>query len=140
MYIYTILFYTSPSLIYCHYFPRPSVCLSAGAVVDPHRRQLHVTLSHQYLPEHHSTLEDLARSKIDPQAPTKWELRLYSRDHRMASSEVREKRGRQREGGRGREGGEGEERRERKGEERREREGEERREGGREGDGGKERE
>lgn len=61
---------------------------SSGVVVDPHRRQLHVTLSHQYLPEHHATLEDVARSKVDPQAPTRWELRLYSRDHRLASSEV----------------------------------------------------
>lgn len=59
-----------------------------GVVVDPHRRQLHVTMAHQYLPEHHSSLEELARAKVDPQAPAKWELRLYSRDHRLASSEV----------------------------------------------------
>ena len=65
-----------------------SLCVHVGVTVEPHRRQLHVTLAHQYLPEHHATLEDLARSKVDPQAPTRWELRLYSRDHRLALSEV----------------------------------------------------
>ena len=56
--------------------------------MDPHRRQLHVTMAHQYLPEHHSSLEELARAKVDPQAPAKWEMRMYSRDHRLGSSEV----------------------------------------------------
>ena len=78
--------------------------------MEPHKRQLHVTLSHQYLPEHHTTLEDLARSKVDPQAPSKWELRLYSRDHRLASSEVRGKGGNgKQEGGKEGEGGKEEE-------------------------------
>ncbi len=63
--------------------------LCLGVTVEPHKRQLHLTLAHQYLPEHHSPLEELARSKVDPQAPARWELRLYSRDHRLASSEVR---------------------------------------------------
>ena len=56
--------------------------------MDPHRRQLHLTMSHQYTPEHHTTLEELARTKVDPQSPAKWELRLYSRDPRQESSEV----------------------------------------------------
>ena len=56
--------------------------------MDPHRRQLHLTMSHQYTAEHHAVLEELARSKIDPQSPAKWELRLYSRDQRQMSSEV----------------------------------------------------
>ena len=47
-----------------------------------------MTLAHQYVPEHHSTLEELARSMVDPQAPCRWELRLYSRDYRLATSEV----------------------------------------------------
>jgi len=61
---------------------------STGITVEPHRRQLHVTLAHQYLPEHHSSLDELARTMIDPQAPSRWEIHLYSRDHRLASSEV----------------------------------------------------
>ncbi len=60
-----------------------------GVVIEPHRRQLHMTMAHQYMVEHHAALEELARSKVDPQAPAKWEVRLYSRDHRLASSEVR---------------------------------------------------
>lgn len=72
------------SLIHVMYSP----IFYVGVVVDPHRRQLHVTLAHQYLPEHHSTLEELARTMVDPQAPCRWELRLYSRDYRLATSEV----------------------------------------------------
>ena len=63
---------TSNTHTHTHTFLLPS-----GVVVDPHRRQLHVTLSHQYLPEYHAKLEDLVRSKVDSQVPTKWELRLY---------------------------------------------------------------
>ena len=59
-----------------------------GVNMEPHRRQLHVTLAHQYLPEHHSALGDLARTMIDPQAPSRWEIQLYSRDYRLAASEV----------------------------------------------------
>ena len=62
--------------------------LFAGVTVDPHRRQLHITMAHQYLPEHHAALEELAKTKVDPQTPAKWELRLFSRDSRLASSEV----------------------------------------------------
>ena len=79
--------HASATHIYCtrtHSLARAA----AGVTVDPHRRQLHLTMSHQYTPEHHTTLEELARSKIDPQAPGKWELRLYSRDPRQGSSEV----------------------------------------------------
>ena len=63
----------------------------SGVIVDPHRRQLHITMAHQYQPEVHSILEELAHSKVDPSLPSKWELRLYSRDYRLASSEVRQK-------------------------------------------------
>ena len=66
----------------------PSVPPSAGVVVKPHEKQLHLTMSHQYNPEHHMMLEEMARAKVDPQAPAKWELRLYSRDQRQASAEV----------------------------------------------------
>lgn len=59
-----------------------------GLTVEPHRRQLHITMAHQYLPEHHSVLEELALKHVDPTQPAKWELRLYSRDIRLATSEV----------------------------------------------------
>lgn len=58
--------------------------------MEPHRRQLHITMAHQYLPEHHKTLDELALSLVDPSQPAKWEIRLYSRDMRLATSEVTE--------------------------------------------------
>ena len=58
--------------------------------MDPHRRQLHITMAHQYQPEVHSALDELSLSMVEPSLPTKWELRFYSRDHRLASSEVRQ--------------------------------------------------
>eukprot|EP00731_Ephydatia_muelleri_P012280 Em0006g1174a len=60
----------------------------AGVVVKPHRKQLHVTLAHQYPPEQQAQLEQLALTTVDPTAPVKWELSLYSRDRRLATSEV----------------------------------------------------
>lgn len=58
-----------------------------GVAVEPHRKQLHITLAHQYRPDHQSALEALCR-KINPAAPSSWELRLYSRDQRLATAEV----------------------------------------------------
>lgn len=58
-----------------------------GIIVEPHRKQLHITLAHQYRPDHQSALEALCR-KINPLAPSNWELRLYSRDERLATAEV----------------------------------------------------
>lgn len=55
--------------------------------MEPHRKQLHITLAHQYRPDHQSALEALCR-KINPSAPSSWELRLYSRDQRLATAEV----------------------------------------------------
>ena len=45
-------------------------------------------MAHQYPPEHHAKLEELAQALVDPTTHTKWELRLYSRDVRLATSEV----------------------------------------------------
>ena len=58
-----------------------------GVTVEPHRKQLHITLAHQYRPDHQTALEALCR-KINPTAPSSWELRLYSRDQRLATAEV----------------------------------------------------
>ena len=67
----------------------PSIsCLDLGINIEPHRRQLHITMAHQYLPEHHAKLEELATSLVDPAQSAKWELRLYSRDIRLSTSEV----------------------------------------------------
>ena len=66
------------------------VCFSGlGVQVEPHKRQLHITMAHQYPAEQHSKLEELAQSLVEPTLPAKWELRLYSRDIRLAMSEVR---------------------------------------------------
>ncbi len=59
-----------------------------GVQVEPHKRQLHITMAHQYPPEHHDKLDELAQGLVDPSLPAKWELRLYSRDIRLATSEV----------------------------------------------------
>lgn len=61
---------------------------TSGVVVKPHRKQLHVTLAHQYPIEQQAQLEQLALTTVDPAAPVKWELSLYSRDRRLAVSEV----------------------------------------------------
>lgn len=59
----------------------------AGCKVDPHKKQLHLTLAYQFLASHQSVLEAMAK-KVNPKAPARWELRIYSRDARMAQGEL----------------------------------------------------
>jgi hypothetical protein len=63
----------------------------AGCKVDPHKKQLHLTLAYQFLASHQSVLEAMAK-KVNPKAPARWELRIYSRDARMAQGEVKDPR------------------------------------------------
>ncbi|KAI6655499.1 Protein UBASH3A-like protein isoform X1 [Oopsacas minuta] len=55
--------------------------------VEPHKKQLHLTLAFKFLQEHRQILDQLSK-KINYQAPANWEMRLYSRDPRLANSEV----------------------------------------------------
>ncbi|XP_013419245.1 ubiquitin-associated and SH3 domain-containing protein B [Lingula anatina] len=62
--------------------------LLKGVQMEAHQKQLHVTLAYQYSPEQHALLEKLSKSiKLD--TPTRWDLRLYSRDARAHGTEVR---------------------------------------------------
>ncbi|XP_065183653.1 ecdysteroid-phosphate phosphatase-like [Sycon ciliatum] len=58
-----------------------------GVKMEPHKKQLHMTLAYQFHSDQQKTLETLCR-KVKPDAPGKWELRLYSRDPRVGSAEV----------------------------------------------------
>ena len=58
-----------------------------GLKMEPHKKQLHMTLAYQFHSDQLKTLEALCR-KVDPKAPVKWEMRLYSRDPRVGASEV----------------------------------------------------
>ncbi|XP_022099247.1 ubiquitin-associated and SH3 domain-containing protein B-like [Acanthaster planci] len=59
----------------------------AGVKVDPHKKQLHMTLAYQFNTSHHDVLEKLS-NEVDIKAAARWELRLYSRDPRAAKTEV----------------------------------------------------
>ena len=88
---YTFLLFIFPCFLSLFPFPSlspPPSSSGLGVQVEPHKRQLHVTMAHQYPPEQHDKLDELAQSLVDPHLPAKWELRLYSRDIRLATSEV----------------------------------------------------
>ena len=51
------------------------------------KKNLHITLAHQYPGEHHQKLERLA-GELNLKAGVRWDFRLYSRDPQLASSEV----------------------------------------------------
>jgi ubiquitin-associated SH3 domain-containing protein len=51
------------------------------------KKNLHITLAHQYPPDLHQRLEKLAQ-ELDLKADVRWDFRLYSRDQRLANSEV----------------------------------------------------
>ena len=55
--------------------------------VEHAKKQLHMSLGYQHQPDQHEKLDKLAR-EIDLSADCKWEIRLYSRDARLAKQEV----------------------------------------------------
>ncbi|XP_076108765.1 ubiquitin-associated and SH3 domain-containing protein B-like [Mytilus galloprovincialis] len=60
----------------------------SGVNLEPHRKQLHMTLAYQYPTEQHEALLKLAK-EIDLSADVRWDYRLYSRDARSGPTEVR---------------------------------------------------
>ncbi|XP_072049417.1 ubiquitin-associated and SH3 domain-containing protein B-like isoform X2 [Amphiura filiformis] len=58
-----------------------------GNKVEPHKKQLHLTLAYQFHAVHHDMLAELS-DKIDINATARWEFRLYSRDPRSGKAEV----------------------------------------------------
>lgn len=56
--------------------------------VEPHKKELHVTLAYQFAANAFPALEKMAK-QLDLNAAARWELRLYSRDPRAAKSEVK---------------------------------------------------
>ncbi|XP_050410576.1 ecdysteroid-phosphate phosphatase [Patella vulgata] len=59
-----------------------------GIIMEAPKKQFHITCAYQYKPEHHETLMKLAK-EINVQAEARWSIRLYSRDPKIAHSEVR---------------------------------------------------
>lgn len=58
-----------------------------GVTVEPHKKQLHVSLAYQFPTDKKEKLETLAKT-INLKAPARWDLRLYSRDRGKANCQV----------------------------------------------------
>lgn len=58
-----------------------------GVTVEPHKKQLHVSLAYQFPTDKKEKLETLAKT-INLKAPARWDLRLYSRDRCKANCQV----------------------------------------------------
>ncbi|CAM9765572.1 unnamed protein product [Lampetra fluviatilis] len=63
------------------------VAKTADVKVEPHKRQLHLTLAYQFQAQHLAKLERLVRA-VDPELPCEWCAVLYSRDIRYAGHET----------------------------------------------------
>ncbi|ESO97246.1 hypothetical protein LOTGIDRAFT_114998 [Lottia gigantea] len=60
----------------------------SGIIMEPPKKQFHISCAYQYTPEHHDTLCKLAH-EIHLNCDTRWDLRLYSRDPKVGKFEVR---------------------------------------------------
>lgn len=58
-----------------------------GIEVEPYLKNLHITLAYQFQEKYHNVFESMVKEiKLD--APSSWEIRLYSRDYRIRGNEV----------------------------------------------------
>lgn len=76
-----------PGLVYIFIFLYVRHGVWLGCKIEPHKKQLHLTMAYQFLANHQAVLDAMAK-KINPKTQSRWELRLYSRDPRMEKAEV----------------------------------------------------
>lgn len=79
-------------MAFCIVMSRPPVCFrvllhTTDIHVEPHKKQLHVTLAYHFQANHLPALEKLAKG-IDVSVGCDWLAVLYSRDIRFANHEV----------------------------------------------------
>jgi hypothetical protein len=55
--------------------------------VEPHKKQLHISLAYQFSTDKKDHLEAVAKS-LNMHLPVRWDLRLYSRDSKLQSCQV----------------------------------------------------